>query len=523
MIINPYLVVPGTPPYDPDAAAFITATGISGTEATAINELVLNLKNANIWTKFNALYPFIGGTATQHKFNLKNPLDTDAAFRLQFSGGWTHSSNGATPNGTNAYADTFLNASTNTTLNSNHLSIYVRTNQTTNAVPIGAFNLGSTLLFQLNISTGTGYYFYTGGLSTEVLSAIADSKGFFMGSQRASNDRKIFRNGTALASLTSAITTNNPSLNVFIGARNQNNTAVSYTTQQIAFSSIGSGLTDLEAQVFNQIVEGYQFALSRNINPSQSFYYNRNYSVETNAYLYSTQITDVTTQGAINTLVSDLKGYGIWTKMKALYPFAGSTATTQKFNLVNSQDTNEAFRLTFAGGWTHSSNGALPNGTNAYADTFHNPSVSGTLNSAHLSYYSRTNSNGTEIEIGCQTGSDYNALEIRTSGLTYPLINQSALTSFSDANSQGFYVGNRQASNDIDGWKNGIKQVNGTTTSTLRPNRNFFIGALNSSSILYYTTKQCAFASIGDGLTDAEASNFYTAVQNFQTTLGRQV
>ena len=52
-----------------------------------------------------ALYPFVGGTATSHKFNLKDPRDLDAAFRLQFNGGWTHNSNGVTPNGTNGYAD----------------------------------------------------------------------------------------------------------------------------------------------------------------------------------------------------------------------------------------------------------------------------------------------------------------------------------------------------------------------------------------------------------------------------------
>jgi hypothetical protein len=47
---------------------------------------------------------------------------------------------------------------------------------------------------------------------------------------------------------------------------------------------------------------------------------------------------------------------------------------------------------------------------------------------------------------------------------------------------------------------------------------------LNNNGIsAFYTTKECAFASIGDGLTDTEASNFYTAVQAFQTTLSRQV
>jgi hypothetical protein len=39
----------------------------------------------------------------------------------------------------------------------------------------------------------------------------------------------------------------------------------------------------------------------------------------------------------------------------------------------------------------------------------------------------------------------------------------------------------------------------------------------------FYDNKELAFSSIGDGLTDTEAANFYTAVQAFQTTLGRQV
>jgi hypothetical protein len=37
------------------------------------------------------------------------------------------------------------------------------------------------------------------------------------------------------------------------------------------------------------------------------------------------------------------------------------------------------------------------------------------------------------------------------------------------------------------------------------------------------SNRECAFSSIGDGLTDTQASNFYTAVQAFQTTLSRQV
>jgi len=94
---------------DADAYAFLTAASITNTtQVDAINNLVINLKAAGIWTKMKAIYPFVGGTATTHKWNLKNPLDSDAAFRLVFFGGMTHSSNGILFGGVNGYADTWV-------------------------------------------------------------------------------------------------------------------------------------------------------------------------------------------------------------------------------------------------------------------------------------------------------------------------------------------------------------------------------------------------------------------------------
>lgn len=519
--------------FDPDAEAFIVATGTTNpTEQNAINELVLNLKNANIWTKFNALYPFIGSTATSQKFNLKNPLDTDAAFRLSFVGGWTHSSSGALPNGTNSYANSFLSTST-IGLNSVHLSYYSRTNSTSGGSEMGALQNSPNSYTDLALNQ-TGFNAFTrinsNGSPTNV--ANADSRGFYVANRTASNVLKLFKNSNIIissADVSNATTTRT----IFIGGVNNAGTPSLYSNRQCAFSSIGTSLTDLEAQVFSQIVEGYQFALSRNINPSQSFYYNRNYSVETNAYLYSTQITDVTTQGAINTLVSDLKGYGIWTKMKALYPFAGSTATTQKFNLVNSQDTNAAFRLTFSGGWTHSSNGALPNGSNAYADTFLATSTAFAVDhNKHLSYYSRTNA--ATAAASSSIGSDNASTgfcRITIRGLSnqrssiYGGTNGTAVAT-AETDSRGFYQSSRSSSTSSEYYKDGSliasgSSANGTTsqiTQTL-----LIAAARSGAAIVYYDNKECAFASIGDTLNATESANFRTAVQNFQTTLGRQV
>jgi hypothetical protein len=160
------------------------------------------------------------------------------------------------------YANTSFNA-TLFTSNSNHMSVYVRTNQSSNGVPMGASDL--TSFSQMNISTGPGFYYYSGSLSTELGSALADSKGFFLGTTRANNDRKIFRNGSQQQSLSTTINTSYPNLNIYIGARNFNNTADVATSQQIAFASFGDGLTDTEAANFYTAVQAYQTRLGRNV------------------------------------------------------------------------------------------------------------------------------------------------------------------------------------------------------------------------------------------------------------------
>jgi hypothetical protein len=57
------------------------------------------------------------------------------------------------------------------------------------------------------------------------------------------------------------------------------------------------------------------------------------------------------------------------------------------------------------------------------------------------------------------------------------------------------------------------------------PTNTITISAWKQTSVLIsrYSNRQCAFVTIGTGLTDAEALNLYNTIQTFQTTLGRQV
>ena len=68
-----------------------TATSFVPLVPAAPANLVTSLKQTNLWNKMLIIYPFVGGNANSHKFNLKDPRDDNGAFRLQFSGGMTNS------------------------------------------------------------------------------------------------------------------------------------------------------------------------------------------------------------------------------------------------------------------------------------------------------------------------------------------------------------------------------------------------------------------------------------------------
>ena len=242
-------------------------------------------------------------------------------------------------------------------------------------------------------------------------------------------------------------------------------------------------------------------------------------------FILAAGITDATQKSAINTLVDDLKTYGIWAKMKAIYPIIGGTATTHKYNLKDPRDLDAAFRLSFNGGWTHSSTGALPNGSTGFANTFLNDNTILSLNSAHIATYLRTNIDGLYCDIGA-TSSDFDdtSLFSKYSNKFYPRIHNTNGGITNTVSSLGFFMSNRVNSTEIRAFQgNTLKLI--TNSSSNKVNANIYIAAINrpSGSIGFYSPRETSFASIGDGLTDTEAGNFYNAVQAFQTTLARNV
>jgi hypothetical protein len=88
-----------------------------------------------------------------------------------------------------------------------------------------------------------------------------------------------------------------------------------------------------------------------------------------------------TEQTAVNTLVLELKGYSIWSSMKAIYPMVGASAAACAQNLKSA-----SFTGTFTSGWTFASTGVTPNGTSAFMNTTLNSLNDLTLNNYSFGY-----------------------------------------------------------------------------------------------------------------------------------------
>ncbi len=262
MIINPYILVGGTS-YDADAQAFITAAGITdNTQKSAVNQLVIDLKAASLWSLLLAAYPFVGGTASSHKWNLKNPLDTDAAFRLSFGGGWTHTASGAKPNGSTGYANTFFNPTTELADNGHSQGAYLTTPSTLSGDKyiLGAHTGGSN--FQaLVVDNATDVYDISFSNATRRGITTANISGLYQGISDTT-DHTLVHASTAQSAV--ATSGNRANADMYIGALNLSG-IYGPVDATFGWAHLGLSMTSAQALDLNAVIEAYQTALSRQV------------------------------------------------------------------------------------------------------------------------------------------------------------------------------------------------------------------------------------------------------------------
>lgn len=269
--------------FEPETIAYLNTIGIlnnstiyfpSTAQETAgeeiwigVNDFFVYCKNihslplgiSNLLTVYDVIWGFIGDNATMLKYNSINPLDTNAANRLTFFGGWGLGPTGITPNATNAYANTYWDGLSKAGPNRLAYGYYKRTQGTTGLSGTWDLNNISRVYEQnpiLNFTIGN-----TGGLIDDQPYLRAHSV------VARSGDTKVFSDGVEQYN-TGAVTFSPVSIPFFIGARNNNNVSINnYTNGEYScyWFSGKVEFTDQQMLDMNDAVNNLQVALKRNV------------------------------------------------------------------------------------------------------------------------------------------------------------------------------------------------------------------------------------------------------------------
>jgi len=259
----------------------------------------------------------------------------------------------------------------------------------------------------------------------------------------------------------------------------------------------------------------------------------KSYDLNAAEFFNATQILTPIQKQAVNGLVVDLKNYNIWNSMKAIYPFVGGTSGSHKYNLKNTS----TYTVTWSGTILHDSTGVEFLG--GYGDTGFAPftALTNPTQSSHIALYNnKLTLSGSSWGLVNMGNSRYteNGLSLV---VDYVEFNQSKFNAYSPTSVTitsgtwpnarlGLFVAARTAVSQSGYYQRGSRTVNSTSTigATGTPNStNIWLGGESGGAGWGARNSAMAFASIGDGLSQSDVDNFYTAVQRFQTTLGRQV
>jgi hypothetical protein len=259
---------------DPDAEAFFSSVlSVSGDSLTqaeyqAVSTLVDDLKTYSLWNKFSAFYPFVGSTSSSTKWNLKDPRDLDAAFRITWYGGMTFNSDGVLGNSVNGYGDTHLNGKA---LSYTGMTAGLYINQNLAATPTGWYDMGAfsgasgglgdemALIMGFNNKTTKYVNFQGRSLLTTTAGSYTANLFFGMG---GGGTNQLYQDTTRIINTSKGFSL--PNISIAIGGSNRVGGASGITGRGYSVAFIGdSPLTISEIADFNTTINNFNTKLSR--------------------------------------------------------------------------------------------------------------------------------------------------------------------------------------------------------------------------------------------------------------------
>lgn len=255
--------------YDADAQAYFTAAAITNTTAkAATNQLIIDLKAHSLWAKMKAIYVLVNQDPAKNKYNLKDPRDLDAAYRLTFTntGSITHGSTGVVW-GSNGYANTHLNGSTDFTANDAHCSYY---SQTATAPGGPSFDMGAdngTTAFILSVYDGAsaaGYFEANSGFYNTFSPSARD--GYYILTRTSATSQVVYRNNVSQGTQTGSNSTNKVNAALYLGCMNASGSPYGSSNRTCSIATWGSGLTATDVSNLTADIQAWANTLGIKIN-----------------------------------------------------------------------------------------------------------------------------------------------------------------------------------------------------------------------------------------------------------------
>jgi hypothetical protein len=251
-------------------------------------------------------------------------------------------------------------------------------------------------------------------------------------------------------------------------------------------------------------------------------------SLET--FLQVTGITNPKLKTNLDSLITRSKRHGWWDLCNVIYPMAGGTQATCKYNLKDARDLDAAFRITFLGNtWSFSSVSANP-GDSGYGYTHFNPSIQiADPNSCHLSVYTMNDVPGgpDNSDIGAYDDSARLGFYISTrdnypDGSGKPFVQiANNLFQGSEVNGSGFFLMTKTEANTAVLYRNSsLTGADSTLTPGGLPNLDLFLCNQNFTGVSEpykqgFSQRSLSFVTIGAGITPAMEGLMYSDITDF--------
>jgi hypothetical protein len=248
-----------------------------------------------------------------------------------------------------------------------------------------------------------------------------------------------------------------------------------------------------------------------------------------NAVVATGGTLNATISAATNTLFTSLKSNGLYTSMKAMYPFIGSTSGSCAINAVSPG----TYNITWFGGMSFGVSGATGNGTNGWGNT-NLIQTAFTQNSVSAGVYQITSlSGGAEFVFGNFSTGGLPAIQLSTYlttlGGNYAYrLGSTSITSQTYSGNTGMFVISRTTGSTTTHnlYRNGslINSTSNSYTATTTPNAIYVFARQGSGGATQeFSPQTLAFIFFADGLSGSQVSTLSSIINTFNTSLSRNV